>query len=103
MDVDVDVMMSGLVPFCLQGPCGGPLTGLLLVDPLKRTKNDAFGRGRVGIYRKIIPGIELAARNKRTLERAGSYPNQNRRPIVSNRALPLRQLIVCCRWPIYRP
>ena len=35
------------------------------------TKNDAHGPDRVEIYRKIEPGLELAARHQRTLERAG--------------------------------
>ena len=48
------------------------------------TKNDARGRDRVKIYREIVLGIKVAARNQRTLERAGSYPNPNRRPIVSD-------------------
>ena len=44
-------------------------TGLLLLDPLKkRTKIDARGRDRDEIYREIVPGIELAARNQRTSE-----------------------------------
>ena len=51
------------------------------------TKNDARGRDRVEIYREIVSGIELAARDQRTLERAGSYPNFNRRTIVSDRSL----------------
>ena len=53
----------------------------------KRTKNDACGRDRVEIYREIMAGLELAARHQRTLERAGSYPNSNRRPFVSDRSL----------------
>ena len=62
-----------------------PLTGLLLLDPLKkRTQNDALGRDRVEIYRKTVPGIELAARNQRTIKCAGSYLKPNRQPIVSN-------------------
>ena len=64
------------------------LTGLLLLHPLKkRTKNDAPGRDRVDIYREIVTGLELEARHQRTLERAGSYPNSNRRPVVSDRLL----------------
>ena len=60
----------------------------MLLDPLeKRTKNDARGRARVEIYCEIVPGIELAARYQRTLERAGFYPNPNRRPIVSDLSL----------------
>ena len=60
----------------------------MLLDPLKkRTQNDARERGRVEIYREIVPGIELVVRCQRTLERAGSYPNPNRRPIVSDLSL----------------
>ena len=44
-----------------------------IAPPKKRTKNDARGRDRVEIYRKIMPGIELAARHQRKLERAGSF------------------------------
>ena len=36
---------------------------------------------------EIEPGFELAGRHQRTLERAGSYPNSNRRPIVSDSSL----------------
>ena len=50
-------------------------------------KNEARGRDRVEIYHEIVPGIELAAKHQRAVERAGSYPNSNRRPIVSNRLL----------------
>ena len=63
-------------------------TGLLLLDPLKkRTKIDARGRDRDEIYREIVPGIELTARNKRTLEHAGSYPNPSQQPIASDLSL----------------
>ena len=51
------------------------------------TKNDACGGARVGIYREIVPGFKLTARYRRALERAGSYPNPNRRPIVSDLSL----------------
>ena len=34
-----------------------------------------------------MAGLELAARHQRTLERANSYPNPNRRPLVSNLSL----------------
>ena len=64
------------------------LTGLLLLHPLKkRTKNDARGPDRVEIYRKIVPGLELTAKRQRTLDRAGSYPNLNNRPVVSDASL----------------
>ena len=63
-------------------------TGLLLLHSLKkRSKNDARGPDRVEIYRKNVTGIELAAKHQRTLERAGSYLNSNRRHIVSDRSL----------------
>ena len=64
------------------------LTGLLLLQPFKkRTKNDARGPYRVEIYRKIVPGLELTAKYQRALERAGYYPNSNRRPTVSDSSL----------------
>ena len=64
------------------------LKGLLLLHSLKkRTKNDTRGPDRVEIYHEIVLGLELAARHHRTLERAGSYPNSNRRPIVSDCSL----------------
>ena len=63
------------------------LTGLLLLHPLKKDQNDAPGRDRVEKYCEIVTGLELAARHQRTLERAGSCPNSNRPPLVSDRSL----------------
>ena len=64
------------------------LPGLLLLHPLeKMTKSDARGPDRVEIYREIVPGLELAANRQRALDRAGSYPNSNHRPVVSDVSL----------------
>ena len=64
------------------------LTGLVLLPPLKNgPKPDTRGPDRVGNHRKIMPGIELAAKYQHTLERTSSYPNSNRRPIVSDVSL----------------
>ena len=57
------------------------------MHPLKRTKNDARGRDRVEIYREIVAGLEPTASHQRALERAGTYPNSNRRPTVSDPSL----------------
>ena len=45
------------------------------------------GSANVENHRKVVPGIELAAKHEHTLERAGSYPNSNRRRIVSDVSL----------------
>ena len=42
---------------------------------------------RVEIYRKIMAGLEPVAKHQRALERAGSYPNLNRRRPVSGPSL----------------
>ena len=63
------------------------LTGLRLLHPLKKNQKDARGPDRVEIYREIMPGLELAAKRQRTIERAGAYPNSKHRPIVSDRSL----------------
>ena len=64
------------------------LTGLVLLPPLKNgPKKDTHGPDRIENRRKIMPGIEPAARYQLALERASSYPNSNQRPIVSDVSL----------------
>ena len=65
-------------------PC---LTGLVLLSPLKRAKNNVRGSARVEIHRETAPGTELAANHQHTLERASYYPNSNQRRIVSDVSL----------------
>ena len=58
------------------------------MPPLKNgPKTMLFGPTNVENTREIGPGIELAARHWHTHERAGSYPNSNRRRIVSDLSL----------------
>ena len=63
------------------------LTGLVLLPPLKNGPKNTRGPDRVENHRKIVPGIELTVRYQHTIERAGSYPNSNRRPIISDVSL----------------
>ena len=66
-------------------PC---LNRISPIAPLKNgPKQDARGPDRVEIHRKIMPGIKLAARYQHALDHVGSYPNSNRRPIVSDVSL----------------
>ena len=55
-----------------------------IAPPLKKDQNDARGSARVKTHREIAPGIEVVARYQYTLERAGSYPNSNQRPVVGD-------------------
>ena len=60
---------------------------LCITPPKKRTKNDTFTRNRVEIIDTNQPGDRTRGDDQRTLERAGYYPNSNRRHTVSDFSL----------------